>query len=211
MNNTDKSKIPAQTAPDKPEPPGKVKIAEALKTLLTEKDFNSITTAEISRVAGVNEALIYRYFGDKRGLLHQVLSEYTLMFIDHVKEDIKDVVDPVVKLEKLIQCHFYYYQKNHIFAKILLLEVRNFPGYFESETYQIVRKYADMLLTIIEEGVAMDKFRNDIPAKDLRQIIIGGIEHLSLPCVIFKKEISHEELSEKLCGTLFKGILTNPR
>ncbi|MCP4350888.1 MAG: helix-turn-helix transcriptional regulator [Desulfobacterales bacterium] len=27
----------------------------------------SITTSEISRVAGVNESLIYRYFKDKRG------------------------------------------------------------------------------------------------------------------------------------------------
>ncbi|MFP4453651.1 MAG: helix-turn-helix domain-containing protein, partial [Desulfobacterales bacterium] len=51
-------------------PPGQIKIENALRTLLVQKDFNSITTAEIARTSGVNEALIYRYFKDKRGLLH---------------------------------------------------------------------------------------------------------------------------------------------
>ena len=52
------------------DPPGKIKIADALKTLLKEKDFNSITTAEIAATSGVNEALIYRYYKDKRGLVN---------------------------------------------------------------------------------------------------------------------------------------------
>jgi TetR/AcrR family fatty acid metabolism transcriptional regulator len=57
-------------------PPGRVKIADALRLLLEEKDFNGITTAEIARQAGVTDALIYKYFKDKRDLLHQLLSEY---------------------------------------------------------------------------------------------------------------------------------------
>ena len=54
-------------------PPGRIKIADALRGLLEQKEFNAITTAEIARSAGVTEALIYKYFKDKRDLLHQVL------------------------------------------------------------------------------------------------------------------------------------------
>ncbi|MEK6196201.1 MAG: TetR/AcrR family transcriptional regulator, partial [Deltaproteobacteria bacterium] len=54
-------------------PPARLKLAAAMRRLLRTKDFNSITTAEISRTAKANEALIYRYFKDKRGLLHHVL------------------------------------------------------------------------------------------------------------------------------------------
>ena len=46
--------------------PGYIKIVGALKLLLKEKEFNAITWAEIARTAGVNEALIYKYFHDKR-------------------------------------------------------------------------------------------------------------------------------------------------
>jgi hypothetical protein len=47
---------------EKPLPPGRVKITQALKSLLENKEFSAITTAEISRKAGVTEALIYKYF-----------------------------------------------------------------------------------------------------------------------------------------------------
>ena len=52
-------------------PPGRVKIVQALVGLLVRKDFNAITTAEIAKTAGVTEALIYKYFKDKRDLLYQ--------------------------------------------------------------------------------------------------------------------------------------------
>ena len=61
---------------EKPHAPGKTKIMAALRSLLEDKEFVSITTAEIARNAGVTEALIYKYFHDKRDLLHQVLAEY---------------------------------------------------------------------------------------------------------------------------------------
>jgi len=38
----------ASNNPNHSDPPGKIKIAEALRNLLKEKDFNSITTADIS-------------------------------------------------------------------------------------------------------------------------------------------------------------------
>ena len=79
----------APNIPTHSDPPGKVKIAEALKILLREKDFNSITTADISRTSGVNEALIYRYFKDKRGLLHDVLAEYLEGYIEKIEFDRK--------------------------------------------------------------------------------------------------------------------------
>ena len=65
-----------QKAREKPYPPGRIKIADAFIALLEQKEFSAITTAEIAKNAGVTEALIYKYFEDKRGLLHQVLKEY---------------------------------------------------------------------------------------------------------------------------------------
>ena len=48
-------------------PPGRIKIVEAVKHLLENRDFQAITTAEIAKTAGVTEPLIYKYFKDKRG------------------------------------------------------------------------------------------------------------------------------------------------
>ena len=197
----------ALNIPTHSDPPGKVKIAEALKILLREKDFNSITTADIARTSGVNEALIYRYFKNKRGLLHDVLAEYLEDYIEKIEFDRKGVKGAANKLRQLIWDTIYLYQKDRVFAKILLLEVRNFSGYFESETYQIVRHYGKSLLNLIKEGVASGEFRDDISPSHIRQIILGCIEHLCLPAVIFHYDISPDKLTADICDVLFEGIV----
>lgn len=188
------------------DPPGKIKIAEALRILLKEKDFNSITTADISRTSGVNEALIYRYYKDKRGLLHDVLAKYLEDYIEKMEFDRQGIKGAANKLRKLIWDTIYLYQKDRVFAKILLLEVRNFRGYWESGTYQIIRQYSKSLLNLINEGIDNGEFRDDISASHIRQIILGCIEHLCLPAVIFGYDISPDKLTDDICDVIFEGI-----
>ncbi len=188
-------------------PPSRVKIARALKVLLQNKDFNSITTAEISRVAGVNEALIYRHFTDKRGLLHAVLADYLNDFVSSLKFDLKGIKGAVNKIRKFVWASIHYYNDDRVFSKIQLLEVRNFPGYFESETYQIVRQYAGLLLDIISEGIEEGCLRADIEAVNIRQFILGAIEHYCLPAIIFGYDIDNDRVADSLCEVLFDGII----
>jgi AcrR family transcriptional regulator len=187
-------------------PPSRLKITQALKVLLRDKDFNSITTAEISRVAGVNEALIYRHFIDKRGLLHAVLSEYLQEFVANLTMDLKGIHGAINKLRKFVWASIHYYDEDRVFSKIQLLEVRNFPGYFDSETYQIVRKYAGLLMEIIEEGIETGVIRNDITPSSIRQLILGAVEHCCLPAIIFDHKIDNDALADNLCEILFHGI-----
>jgi len=189
------------------DPPGKIKIAEALRSLLKEKDFNSITTADISRTSGVNEALIYRYYKDKRGLLHTVLAEYLEDYIETMELNRKGIKGTVNKLRKLIWDMIYLHHKDRVFSKILLLEVRNFRGYWESETYQIVRQYSKSMLNLIKEGIDAGELRDDISPSHIRQVILGAIEHLCLPGVIFGHDISPDKMTDDLCDVIFEGIV----
>jgi AcrR family transcriptional regulator len=49
------------------------KILETAVKLFSEKGFNGTTTKEISELAGVNEALIFRYFSTKRDLYSAII------------------------------------------------------------------------------------------------------------------------------------------
>jgi len=187
-------------------PPGRVKLAEALKLLLERKEFGAITTAQISRTSGVNEALIYKYFGDKRGLLHHVLGEFLDIHFAQLKTDLKGIKGALNKLRTLIRAHINLYETNRIVAKILLLEVRNYPGYFESESYRQVQLYSRTMVKIIEEGVRKGEIREDIPVGSIRQAILGGIEHVCLPGIIYNRPFSTDELSGDLCAILVDGI-----
>lgn len=190
----------------KPLPPGRVKIMQALKLLLESKEFGAVTTAEIAKQAGVTEALIYKYFKDKRDLLHQVLTEYLERYQDQVENDLKGIKGALNRLRKLIWSHINVYATNRVFAKILLLEVRNYPDYYKSETYELVKVYSNTVLRIIEEGVRNREIREDLEPKLIRLAIIGSIEQVCLSDVVFGREISPDDITDNLCEFIFKGI-----
>jgi AcrR family transcriptional regulator len=191
---------------EKPLPPGRIKIVQALKFLLETKEFSAITTAEIARSAGVTEALIYKYFKDKRDLLHQVLGEYLEQYRAQMDHDLKGIKGSFNKLRKLIWSHINVYATNRVFAKILLIEVRNYPDYYKSETYSRVKEYSNIVLQIIEEGVAGGELRKDVSARLIRHSILGSIEQVCLTGITFDKEINPDDLTEQICEVIFRGI-----
>jgi len=192
-------------------PLGKIKLAEAMRQLLENKDFYSLSTDEIATTAGINEALIYRYFGDKRGLLHHVLEDYLEEAYERIIDDLKGVKGSIRRLEIIIKDTFKIYSSQHVFAKIILVEVRNFPGYFESDTFQLVKQYAKLLLNNIREGVDAGEIRDDIPPEAIRNMIIGGIEHLMLPSLFFGREVKPEEFSRCFFEVILNGIVNKKK
>jgi AcrR family transcriptional regulator len=187
-------------------PPGGVKIMEALKSLLQEKSFDAITTAEISRVAGANEALIYRYFKDKRGLLHKVLAEYTLEHLLQIQSGVNKAQGALNKLKALMRGTISFHKRNRLFSQILLLEVRNYPGYFESDAYELVKQYASLIDDIIEDGIRTGEIRDDIPVVCMKDVIVGSIEHACLRAVVFDRKFDEESLARNLTEAVIGGL-----
>jgi AcrR family transcriptional regulator len=187
-------------------PPGRIKIVGALIALLEQKEFNAITTAEIAKRAGVTEALIYKYFKDKRDLLHQVLREYLEQYSVQFDNDLKGIKGALNKLRKIIWSHINVYARNRVFARILLVEARTNPDYYKSEPYKQVKRYSDTVLSIIEEGIHNKEIRDDLQPTLIRHGILGSIEQICLTGIIFGREIEPDELTEELCELLFKGL-----
>ncbi len=190
-------------------PPGRIRITEALTSLLTKKDFGSITTAEIAETAGVTEALIYKYFKDKRDLLYQVLREYLEHYEPRIKTDLRGIKGSLNKLRKLMWSHLNVYAEDRVFAKILLLQVRSFSDYYTSEPYLLVQRFSGIVLDIITEGIENGEIRNDIDPRTIRQVVMGAIEQVCLTNVVFNRPIQPDELGESLCRVVFKGITKN--
>jgi AcrR family transcriptional regulator len=189
--------------------PGGSKIVNAFLLLLRKQEFASITTAKIAEASGVNEALIYRYFGSKRELLHSVLLYFLLDYFGDLTLKLRGIKGSLNKLRKIIWENVYMYQHDLVFAKILILEVRNYPGYFQSETYKAVKKYVKFIREIIEEGVREGEIRNDVSSWVVMQIILAGIEHLSMAALLNHKNLATDESIEDFCNILFKGIKKN--
>ena len=186
-------------------PPGRQKIIEALTQLMRTRDFHSVTTAEIAQRAGVTEGLIYKYFSSKKDLLYQVLDDLFARFNETVLERIAGTSSAIQQLDIIIASSIEYYAANRVFARILLLEVRNSQDYFTSEAYERVKTYARRIRDIIDQGIAKGEIKSDIDPQILRNVILGAIEHACLGEIIFSRKLDAQVVTQSISTILFNG------
>ena len=187
-------------------PPGKTKIINAMRILLEDRNFSTITISEIAVTAGVTEGLIYKYFKDKRQLLHHVLKEHYEYFLCQIDRDLNGVSGALNKLSKVIWSSIDRYANHRVFARIILLEVRNSDEYFQSEAYALVRQFNKILLDIIKEGMESGEIRRDVSPSLIRHTIFGTIEHACLNRVIFNETVPTDETAEQITHLILNGI-----
>jgi len=194
------------TGKKKPDPPGRIKIMASFSRLMREKDFHSITTAQIAKNADVTEGLIYKYFKDKKDLLYQVLDAHFQDFHNKIKTRMALATSGITKLELIILASLEGYSENRLLSKILLLEVRNSQAFFDSGAYEMVTIYARTILDIIREGIASGEIAGGTDPYLLRKVILGAIEHACLGEVIFGKPLDIEKTAAGISDIIFNGV-----
>jgi len=172
---------------------------------MAQKDFHSITTAQIAGNAEVTEGLIYKYFKDKKDLLYEVLNEHFFEFQAKIENRISNEKTCIKQLEIIICSSLESYVDNRVFSKILLLEVRNSLTFFDSGVYERVRKYSRTILKIIEKGIKTGELKPDLDAFILRKVILGAIEHACLGEIIFSRELDIKKVSKGISTIIFNG------
>lgn len=190
----------------KTNPPGRIKLMKSFAQLMEEKDFNSITTAEIASNASVTEGLIYKYFKDKKDLLYQVLNKHFTEFYANIGNRIANEATCIEQLEVIIFSSLESYAENRLLSKMLLLEVRNSLEFFSSDAYAMVRKYAAVILEIIEKGIETHEIKPQTDAFLLRKVILGAIEHACLGEIIFGRKVDIDQVSSGISDIIFNGV-----
>jgi TetR/AcrR family fatty acid metabolism transcriptional regulator len=188
------------------QPPGRKKILLALYDLLKVKDFNAITTTEISKKAGITEGLIYKYFKNKRDLLYQCLQECFEQFIARTMQKMDATKGVLSKLQVLIRAYLEDYNEDRVLARMVLLEVRTDTDFFKSDAYKLIQIHSRTVLNIIEEGVLNGEIRNDIKPSTIRNTFFGAIEHACLANIIFNREIPVDKGTEDIYKIIIRGI-----
>ena len=101
----------------------------------------------------------------------------------------------------------YSNEDDETFGPLLsLLEVRSFSDYYTSEPYKLVKTYSNVLYDIVKEGQESGEIRQDLSTEFLRQVILGAIEHLCMTGVAFNRPMDPDDMTEKICSYVFRGL-----
>ncbi len=152
------------------------RILCAAEEIMSEKGVTASSISEIARKAGVADSVIYQYFKGKQDLLFSVPGERMKEVLAILVEQLTGIQDVQSQLRKMIWFHLRYNDSHRGYARLLLLECRSSKAFYDTPAYSLIRQYADILCSIIKQGVKEGKFRADIQIKLVRDVILGSLD-----------------------------------
>jgi TetR/AcrR family fatty acid metabolism transcriptional regulator len=184
----------------------KWRILSAAEEIISEKGLARSSISEIARKAGVADSVIYQHFKGKQDLLFSVPGERMKEVLALLVEQLTSIQDVQSRLRKMIWFHLRYNASHKGYARLLLLECRSSKAFYETPAYGLVREYAGILSSIIEQGVREGKFRADIQIKLIRDTILGTLDMETIGSIA-SKEIENSETDFEDVMTLVNAMI----
>lgn len=154
----------------------KQRILAAAEEVIAQKGLVKSNISEIAQAAGVVDSLIYQHFNGKLDLLFSVTAMRIKEIMSLLDEQLKGIRDAESLLSKMIWFHMHYNLTHKGYIWSLLFECRSNPEFYETEAYKDARKYAGIMLGILEKGVNDGVFSDKLNMRIVREIIFGGLD-----------------------------------
>jgi len=180
-------------------------ILSAARDVFCAKGYDNAAVAEIAARTGVVEANVYKYFGTKRELLLKVLETwYEEMFGDYARA-LAGVPGTRGRVRRLVALHLASVKKYPLLCRLMFREVRSEEDYPGSSLHAQNRRYTQLLVDVLREGVAAGELRSELPPALLRDMIYGGIEHHAWNYLCGRGGLDVERVADQIVELVWNG------
>ncbi len=184
-----------------------IQILEVAETLFAEKGFDGTSIRDISKVAKINVAMVSYYFGSKEKLLESLVLFKTSGLKEQLINLIEENLEPIEKINKLIELYINRINCNRGIYRILHFELASKKRVLELPSFSDIKKSnLKSLELIIKEGQAKGVFRKDIIIELLTPTIMGTFFHFQMNKPFFEDILNLK--TEEAYNTYIKTDLT---
>lgn len=158
-----------------------IQILQVAERLFAEKGFDGTSIRNISKEANINIAMVSYYFGSKEKMLESLI----FFRISDLKMQLENLyheaIEPMDKIDKLIELYIARINKNKGIYKILHFELSNKERALNIKTFtEVKRKNLESLQNIIHEGQEKGVFKKDINMILIPPTILGTFFHFQM-------------------------------
>ena len=181
-------------------------ILEAALEVFAQKGFQDATISEIAKKANVAEATIYEYFENKETLLFSIPAKKQNEALDQLGFQLAGIKGALNKIRKLVWFYFWFFQNNRPWTSVVLLILRQNKNFLNAPAYQLIRKWAEEILKIFQEGQEEGSIRKDVNIFVARNLLLGTIEHLTTRWILMGKPKDLTELADDTAELIINAV-----
>lgn len=156
--------------------PARRRLYEAALTLFAEHGYHAVSVRDLANAMGQQPGALYGHVESKDHLLAELLA---VGMVDHRDALVRAVAqagdDPVAQLQALVRAHVRMHAELPALARVVNDEFRSLSPARQREMRAVRRESADVLIGIIQRGVAAGVFRAVEPALAMRAIAAMGV------------------------------------
>jgi AcrR family transcriptional regulator len=158
-----------------------IQILLIAEKLFAEKGFDGTSIRNISKEAKINIAMVSYYFGSKERMLESLIYFRTSDLKMQLENLLREEIDPLEKINKLIELYITRINKNKCIYQIMHFELSSKRRSINIKEFTEVKKSnLESLEKIIGEGQQKGVFRKDINIALIPPTILGTFFHFQM-------------------------------
>jgi TetR/AcrR family transcriptional regulator, cholesterol catabolism regulator len=184
------------------------RVLDAAAELFWAKGYAATTTREIAASLGIRQASLYHHFSSKQNLLGKLCQTSLEQLISAVESAVGETDCCQGRIRILIGMHLNTLLKYQTRHALMLTELRALSGQWRARVLGLRKRYAKLVLAILQDGQSNGFVRGDIPAKYLGFALLNMLNRV----VIWfhrDEELSPDQLAEIFARTYLDGAATS--
>ncbi len=169
--------------------------------------YEKATTLEIAQRMGISEATVFTYFGSKRELCMQVVSDW----YDEISRQLENEV-PLVQGARAQLGYIVYKHLNTLIrdgkglCALVLSEGRSPDTGFSAPLADLQRRYTAPLMEVLSNAQANSEIRADMPLRLMRDMVYGSMEHILWDCITSGRTPDLERTAAQVSAMLWSAF-----
>lgn len=181
-------------------------IIEAAVKVIAENGYHASQVSKIAKKAGVADGTIYLYFKNKEDILISLFEVKMGRFVDQIAHSISQKQEVGDKLFSLIEMHFSQLADDHDLAIVTQLELRQSDSELRLRINHVLKPYLTEIDQIIQEGMEVKRFRDDLNLPLVRQMIFGTLDEVVTNWVMNEQRYDLLAQTPAVHGLIINGL-----
>lgn len=181
-------------------------ILRAAVEVFAERGYAGARMREVAQRAGVADGTPYLYFRGKEELLIAALEEHAAAFLVRARREAAETDEPAEKLRRVVERHLASLENDRALAHVFQIELRHSRRFLRQVARGRLAEYLVLLQTIVDEGVATGRFRDDVPADVAARAVFGAVDELVTSWVLAARPRPLLEQAAPLLRLLREGL-----
>jgi AcrR family transcriptional regulator len=182
-------------------------ILNGAARLFAEYGYADADTQMLADELGIGKGTIYRYFPSKQELFLAAADRVMRQLREQIDVSIRDVVDPLDRIEVAILAFLAFFAENPDFVELLMQERAQFKDRKESTYFQHRKVNVERWKVLYRDLIAQGRIRN-MPVERITDVLSDLVYGTMFSNYLTNNQKSSQSQAKDILDVVFNGILS---